>query len=130
MWYGASRTTKILQTVFFPPVIAAGTFYVWTKHCHMEDMNLATDPVYQSKWHKKFNPNSNPVMNDVCVRRLPLFKVKPELVEDAQKGGSKLVEAFSQGVWGSFGTLCSFPNVKDFSSGLRRAPISTARIVA
>lgn len=40
-------------------------------------------------------------MTDLCVRRVPLTKIKPDLLE---KEG-KLVEKFCAGVWGSIGTI-------------------------
>lgn len=88
-----------------------GAFFVWTKHCHFtpaHEFTPATEPLFQGQWFKKFNPNANPSAHDECVRRIPLYKVRPELLEDAQRGGSKLVESFSQGIWGGFGTFaCS-----------------------
>lgn len=45
----------------------------------------------------------NEPMHDVCMRRIPIFKLKPELIQDAQDGGTKLVEQYSAGVWGGFG---------------------------
>lgn len=80
-------------------------FFVWTKHIQVGDLNPATDPVFATKWYKKLNANANPTLHDEVVRRLPLWSLRPELVEDAKNGGSKLVEAFSQGVWGTFGMI-------------------------
>ena len=80
-------------------------FFVWTKHCKFEDLDIASDPTFQSTFFKKYNPSSNPVTHDLCVRRIPIFKLKPQLVEDAAQGGTKLVEAFCAGVWGGFGML-------------------------
>lgn len=66
-------------------------------------MDLATDPTIKSLLFSKFNPNKNPPFYDVCVRRIPLSKLDTELIEDARKGGSKLVERFAQGIWAGRG---------------------------
>ncbi|KAJ9625471.1 hypothetical protein H2204_010333 [Knufia peltigerae] len=103
---GPSRISKAFQGLTITGLASVGAFFVWTKHCHFtpaDQFTPATEPLFQSSWYKKFNPLQNPTTHDECVRRLPLFKLRPELVEDAQKGGSKLVEAFSQGIWGGPG---------------------------
>jgi hypothetical protein len=109
---GPSRLSKTIQGITVAGLASVGAFFVWTKHCHMTPLNQftpTTEPLFQSSWYKKYNPLQNPTTHDECVRRLPLFKIRPELVEDAQKGGSKLVEAFSQGIWGGPGTFVHFP---------------------
>lgn len=99
-----SLTSKILQGVAVSAVSSVGAFFVWTKHCKIEQLQPNSDPLFTNQWYKKLNANANPTLHDECVRRLPLFKLRPELVEDASKGGSKLVEGLSQGVWGGHGT--------------------------
>ena len=64
---------------------------------------LDPDPIFASPWYKKLNPRGNEPTFDYCTRRLPLFLVRRELLEDAEKGGSRMVEAFVQGVYGTFG---------------------------
>ncbi|KAJ5908761.1 hypothetical protein N7495_001443 [Penicillium taxi] len=61
----------------------------------------ASDPIFQSPIFKKLNPNQNPTFHDLCVRRIELGKIRPELLE--KKG--KLVEAFCAGVWGGMGYI-------------------------
>lgn len=46
-------------------------------------------------------------MRDVCVRRLPLYQIRPDLLEDDKKGGGKLVEAFCSGIYGGRGESIS-----------------------
>ncbi|EXJ91747.1 hypothetical protein A1O3_00297 [Capronia epimyces CBS 606.96] len=101
-----SRLSKVLQGVTVTSLASLGGFFVWTKHARFTPDNQfgpTAEPLFQSKWFLKFNPNANPSTHDECVRRIPLHKLRPELVEDARHGGSKLVEAFNQGVWGGFG---------------------------
>jgi hypothetical protein len=57
------------------------------------------DPIFSSPAYRRNNPNCNPDMRDMCVRTVPLGKIKPQLLE---KEG-KLVEAFCAGVWGGLG---------------------------
>jgi len=99
-----SLTSKVLQGIAVSTVSSIGAFFVWTKHCKIEQLQPNSDPLFANQWYKKLNANANPTLHDECVRRLPLFKLRPELVEDASKGGSKLVEGLSQGVWGGHGT--------------------------
>lgn len=47
------------------------------------------------------NPNRNPATQDICVRKVPLGSIKPNLLEKADEG--KLVEAFCAGVWSGIG---------------------------
>jgi hypothetical protein len=98
-----SRLSILLQGTAVSALTTVGAFFVWTKHCRFEEMDPATDPTFQSAFYRKFNATPNPTTHDVCVRRIPIFKLKRDLVDDAAKGGTKLVESFCQGVWGGFG---------------------------
>ncbi|CAK7246339.1 MAG: hypothetical protein STHCBS139747_007966, partial [Sporothrix thermara] len=53
------------------------------------------DPVWSSKVYKKQNPSRNPTTQDICVKRLPISKIKPELLK---KDGDLALE-FCRGVW-------------------------------
>lgn len=111
-----SLTSKVLQGATVSATATIAAFFVWSKHCTFVDFSPATDPVFQSAFFKKYNPSMNPTTHDLCVRRIPLFKLRTDLVEDASNGGTKMVEAFCAGVWGGFGTSlhlvqCSFPEI-------------------
>ena len=110
-----SRLSKLLQGAGVALFASATTFYVWTKHCHFVPLSPSGDPIFRSAFYGKHNPASNPTTHDVCVRKLPLFKLRPELVEDAQKGGTKLVEGFCAGVWGGFGRFALYLKFKLFT---------------
>ena len=58
------------------------------------------DPIWKSKSYKKLNTQGNGVTQDICVKRIPLSKIKPELL---QKEGD-LVQEFCRGVWSGWGT--------------------------
>lgn len=96
--------SRLLKVSAAGTVASVGVFWGATRNDVFEHMDTS-DPIFQSTFFKRFNPNRNPTLHDVCVRRIPLDKIKPELVED--KG--KLVEAFCAGVWGGMGEFRSKP---------------------
>lgn len=44
-----------------------------------------TDPVFQSLFYKRFDPNQNPTVHDLCLRKIPLSEVKPLLQKEDSK---------------------------------------------
>ncbi|KAI9731299.1 MAG: hypothetical protein M1834_005202 [Cirrosporium novae-zelandiae] len=75
-----------------------GTFYMWSRDSQFVPVTN-TEKILKSRVYRKYNPNGNPPLHDYCVKKVPLDKIKPELLE--KKG--KLVEAFCAGVWGGAG---------------------------
>lgn len=57
------------------------------------------DPVWNSKPFKKYNIHKNPATQDVVIKRIPLDKIRPELL---QKEGDLALE-FCRGVWAGWG---------------------------
>ncbi|KAK3313253.1 hypothetical protein B0H66DRAFT_389174 [Apodospora peruviana] len=57
------------------------------------------DPLWSSKSFAKFNVHNNASTQDVCVKRVPIDKIRPELLE---KEGDLALE-FCRGVWGGLG---------------------------
>jgi len=101
-----SLLSKSLQGVGVLTFFSVTSFTVWTKHAHISspaDFNPSTDPLFRSEWYQRLNPRGHEATYDECVRRIGLQKIRPELVEDARAGGSKLVEEFVRGVWGGPG---------------------------
>ncbi|KAK7426664.1 hypothetical protein QQZ08_006842 [Neonectria magnoliae] len=80
-----------------------GSFYIWTADCRMQKRPKAMDAIMQSPIYQRLNPIPNPAYYDRCTRFVDYSQIKPELLEDARSGGSKLVSAFGGGVWGSLG---------------------------
>lgn len=71
------------------------------------------DPIFSSKTFRRYNIHNNPVTQDVCIKRIPLNKVRPELL---QKEGDLAVE-FCRGVWAGWGeSFCSLVVVLLFYS--------------
>ena len=57
------------------------------------------DPLWRSSSHAKYNLHQNPSTQDICIKRIPLSKIKPELL---QNEGDLALE-FCRGVWGGLG---------------------------
>ncbi|OKL60713.1 hypothetical protein UA08_03985 [Talaromyces atroroseus] len=89
---------RVLKLTTYGGVATLGAHFVWTRNSTVEPLP-ATDYLFTSPSFKKFNPNQNAVLSDVCVRRVPLSHIDPLLLE--KKG--KLAEAFCAGVWGGLG---------------------------
>ncbi|KIW92469.1 uncharacterized protein Z519_06316 [Cladophialophora bantiana CBS 173.52] len=103
---GPSLLSKSLQAVGITTFASVCAFAVWTKHCHFTppaQFNPASEPLFRSAWFARFNPRNHEATYDECVRRISLSKIRPELLEDARKGGTRLVEEFCRGVWGGPG---------------------------
>ena len=57
------------------------------------------DAIWSSSVYKRHNPSRNPATQDVCIRRIPIDKIRPELL---QNNGDLTVE-FCRGVWSGVG---------------------------
>ncbi|RSL55371.1 hypothetical protein CEP54_009434 [Fusarium duplospermum] len=57
------------------------------------------DPIWSARIYKNHNPNRNPATQDVCIKRIPLSKIRPELL---QKDGDLTLE-FCRGLWSGWG---------------------------
>jgi hypothetical protein len=88
----------VLNTAILGGAGSAGAFAFWTRNSKFVPLS-PTDPIFSSAAYARNNPNRNPATQDLCVRKVPLSKIKPHLLE---KEG-KLVEAFCAGVWGGLG---------------------------
>lgn len=89
----------LFKTATLGAVAAGGTFYVATFRSTFVPFD-PSDPILSSSAFKKYNPDNNPPTKDLCIRKVPLSKIDPELLE---KDG-KLVEAFCGGVWSGLGS--------------------------
>lgn len=57
------------------------------------------DYIFHSTFMARLNPDQHPTFSDVCIREVPLAKIKPELLN--QEG--KLVEQFCAKTFGGIG---------------------------
>lgn len=112
----SGRTRSVLFLASSPLLGLAG-WQFWSRRSFFEPFTAQTDPLFQSHYLKKFNPRNNPSEDDCCVRLVPLAKLRAGLVEDALNGGPKLVESFTAGLWGGFGTLSIVPGFLNINPG-------------
>ncbi|KAL3491869.1 hypothetical protein BJX62DRAFT_115146 [Aspergillus germanicus] len=91
-WKVLSRTaaTGVAGTVLF--------FVSLTHGIEMVPMQ-ASDPIFHSKFHAAYNPNSNPTIHDLHIIRVPLNRIDQSLLDDQEK----LLERFCGGVWAGVG---------------------------
>lgn len=90
--------SRLLKVTAAGSVASVGVFIGATRNDIFEPLDTS-DHIFHSTSFHKYNPNRNPTTHDLCVRRIPLDKIDPKLLE--KKG--KLVEAFCAGVWGGMG---------------------------
>lgn len=93
---------KLFKTTAYGGAGAAASWLYLTRNSKFVPLS-ASDPIFNSAAYRRNNPNHNPATQDLCVRRVPLQDIKPDLLE---KDG-KLVEAFCAGVWGGLGMSVS-----------------------
>ena len=79
---------------------ATAGYVLWTRQNRIVDVP-PSDYLLNTTLYARYNPNNSPITQDLCLRRVPLSKIKPELLE---KEG-KLAEAFCAGVWSGWGQL-------------------------
>lgn len=89
----------LVNTAVLGSAGAAGGWALWTRNSKFVPIASA-DPIFTSPSYLRYNPNHNPTTHDLCVRKVPLSQIKPQLLE---KDG-RLAEAFCAGVWGGLGT--------------------------
>ena len=98
---GILRTTTAV--VGWGSLATVGTFVTLTRNSRFVPL-ATTDEIFTNVFYLRNNPERNPTTHDLCVRVVPLAKIRPELLE---KDG-KLVEAFCAGVWSGAGKLGLF----------------------
>lgn len=104
--------------------LIARTFYtgVWTSVGAMGYLAASTtltsplpqdDRLWSSAVYPKYNPHLNPSAQDIVTKRIPLDKIKPELL---QKEGD-LTVAFCRGVWSGLGMSSPLASVLTYDLG-------------
>jgi hypothetical protein len=92
--------TKLLKTTLYGSAAVTAGWVVGTRNSKFVPFDPA-DPILSSKEFKKYNPDNNSTTKDVCIKRVEIGKIRPELLEKAADG--KLAEAFCAGVWSGIG---------------------------
>lgn len=90
---------SVLAVTGYGSLATAGTFVALTRNSRFIPLS-PSDYIFNTTHYARNNPENNPTTNDLCIRKVPLTKIRPELLE---KEG-KLVEAFCAGVWSGLGT--------------------------
>ena len=80
-------------------------YHFETRGQNFEAFDDATDPLAQGRFGQAFNPHSNETLSDIYVARVPLSRIRPDLIEDYNRGGSKLVERYCSGMLGGWGAF-------------------------
>jgi hypothetical protein len=93
---GIFRTT--LAVAGYGSLGAALGYTLWTRKSKVYGLPR-DDYLYGTSLFARFNPYDNPTTSDVCIRKVPLDQIRPELLE---KDGA-LVQAFCSGVWSGWG---------------------------
>lgn len=57
------------------------------------------DEIWTSKIFTRLNPHRNPTMGDICQKRIPLAKIRPDL----RNNESALATEFCRGIWSGYG---------------------------
>jgi hypothetical protein len=89
----------LLKTSIVSVGTTAATFALLTRKDEFVPVSPLMDELLKSKHYAKLNPNNNPVTHDLCIRRVPLSKIKPPLRENPDA----LTRAFCAGVWSGNG---------------------------
>ncbi|PTB66164.1 hypothetical protein BBK36DRAFT_1119379 [Trichoderma citrinoviride] len=97
------RLILLTQVLIGAPAATFAGLALWTRNCSFEPFGPETDPLFKHPILQEVNPRNNPSTHDCCLRRVPFERLRPELLEDAKRGGSALVEEFARGMWGGFG---------------------------
>ncbi|KAH7186094.1 uncharacterized protein B0J16DRAFT_415364 [Fusarium flagelliforme] len=91
---------RIARKAIMPSLLATstGAAYLASQNPVISPLP-ANDPIWSSRLFRRANPNGNPATQDVVIKRIPLEKIKPELL---QKNGDLALE-FCRGVWSGWG---------------------------
>jgi len=69
-------------------------------------VDLNTDDAWlRSKTYTRYNPKANPALQDDCIKRVPLSKIRPELRNDE----AALTLDFCRGIWSRWGKVTLLP---------------------
>lgn len=60
-----------------------------------------SDPIWSSAPYQRYNIHRNPSTQDVVLKRIPIDKIRPELLKE----DGALVTEFCRGVWAGWGAF-------------------------
>jgi hypothetical protein len=79
-------------------LLATGTFFYAIRQIEAVQLS-SSDPLLKSKYHQTYNPNNNPAVHDLFIRRVPLSQIDPALLQNQEC----LIERYTAGVWAGAG---------------------------
>ncbi|PQE26774.1 FAD linked oxidase protein [Rutstroemia sp. NJR-2017a BVV2] len=87
----------------------AGSTAFWQLQTHNSNFipHSASDSIFHSLAYLQTKPNKNPATHDLCARKVPLEKIKPQLLKQPEEG--KPLQPFCAGIWSGWGEFrCNF----------------------
>lgn len=79
------------------------------------------DPLWSSSVYSRFNVHNNPSAQDVCIKRIPLSKIRPELLENE----GDLALEFCRGVWSGWGESMPTSQTPSASTNISSPPVGS-----
>lgn len=96
----SSDNMGLLRTTIFTGVLGAtGAAACLAARNPVISPIAATDTIWTSSLYRRHNPSKNPATQDYCVKRIPLDRIRPDLL---QNEGDLTLE-FCRGVWSGWG---------------------------
>lgn len=100
----SSRLLKIGTPVGLSAGLTLGALHFRGRNCSPDQsFSPRQDPVFKHPLMTTINPSGNPTFHDSWERSVSFDQIRPDLLEDALKDGTSLLEHFAKGVWGSRG---------------------------
>ncbi|KAL4724325.1 hypothetical protein ACLX1H_008938 [Fusarium chlamydosporum] len=91
---------RIARKVVFPGLLGTTTAAAYLASQNPVICPIpANDPIWSSRLFRRANPNGNPATQDVVIKRIPIDKIRPELL---RKNGDLALE-FCRGIWSGWG---------------------------
>ncbi|KAL6241697.1 Lanosterol 14-alpha-demethylase [Rhinocladiella similis] len=91
---GMQRFGRVLKIPIYGSAAGFGAFSIWANKSTIAPLPLS-DPLFESSFYHRYNPERNQAVRDTCVRFVPLDDIDPLLLEE----DGRLVQAFAAGFW-------------------------------
>ncbi|OJJ45976.1 hypothetical protein ASPZODRAFT_67376 [Penicilliopsis zonata CBS 506.65] len=88
----------VLRGLPLSVVLATGTFFYTIRHTEKVPLTSGID-TFTSQYYTQYNPNNNPAIYDLHIRRIPISQVDPTLLQHNER----LLERYCGGVWAGLG---------------------------
>lgn len=98
----------LLKTGAYGAATSVAAFALLTRKSEFPPASPLAEELLKSDLYRRLNPHGNTPMYDVCVRRVRLDKIRPELRGDPEK----LATAFCAGLYGGKGASAAAPRMR------------------